>query len=302
MDPKRRRTLVAAVIAGVVFAGASYAIGQQIKQSTEEAASGAPPAATITSEAVLVPARGPSLPGLPRQPKTKPTTDGTTGEDDDRYAARRPHRRRPRPTGTTGATGTTGPPARPPTGTTTDDTPTTGTTDEPPPDHYPPTTHRRVIHPPTSPTTSPAATTRRPRRAEPLPVSRRVLAHVALNGACARHRPGGVRQRRRDAPIAKVPQAGARTPPASSRTGGSSPRTRASTASASSWSVERPDGTREVWTPAHGGRRCSAAIATTAGASGWSGRAPIGSPHGCCPRPRATSSRRRARGGHARCA
>ena len=78
MDPQRRRTLVAAVIVGVVFAGASYAIGQQIKQSTEETASGAPPAATITSEAVLVPARGPSLPGLPRRPK-KPTTDGTTG-------------------------------------------------------------------------------------------------------------------------------------------------------------------------------------------------------------------------------
>ena len=80
MDPQRRRTLVAAVIVGVVFAGASYAIGQQIKQSTEETASGAPPAATITSEAVLVPARGPSLPGLPRPPKDESTTTaGTTG-------------------------------------------------------------------------------------------------------------------------------------------------------------------------------------------------------------------------------
>ena len=79
MDRQRRRTLIAAVIAGVVFAGGSYVIGQQIKQSTEETASGAPPAATITSEAVLVPGRGPSLPGLPRPPKEEPTPGDTTG-------------------------------------------------------------------------------------------------------------------------------------------------------------------------------------------------------------------------------
>jgi hypothetical protein len=133
MEPHRRRTLVAAAVAGVVFAGASYAIGQQIKRSTEATVSGAPAAVAITSEAVRVPARGPSLPGLPRQPKDKPVKGDTTGTTST--------------TGNSSTTGTTSTGNSSTTGTTTGPSTTTG-----------PTTTGPTTTGPTTTTTGPTTT------------------------------------------------------------------------------------------------------------------------------------------------
>jgi hypothetical protein len=125
----RRRTILAVVLGGLVFVAASYAIGRQIKQSTEQTTSASPPVATITSEAVLVPPRGPALPDLPRAP-TDGDSDTTTGD---------------------GTTATTGPPPT----TTTGPPPTTSTSTTGPP----PTTSTTTTGPPPTTTTTGGTTT-----------------------------------------------------------------------------------------------------------------------------------------------
>src|SRR4051812_4697208 len=109
------RSVLAVALAGVAFAAGAYAIGQAIKSSTRQTAPGSPPAATITSETVLVPARGPTVPDLPRKPrphktpKATTTTSATTGPTTTGPMTTGPVTTGPVTTGPTTTTATTSP-------------------------------------------------------------------------------------------------------------------------------------------------------------------------------------------------